>query len=141
MERPRLSVRNSPTGIFLSSSEKTSRMYCLPCLTLMIIFFFVGSEVRGEVWILKMRGQQEGLGPRSSITIRGSQDLITPSCFTCSGLGEWRKRQVPTQILRVPPLLLLVRDKATHPCPIFTFPVFPQLGALTCRNQRPCFAR
>lgn len=73
-------MRNSPTGIFLSSFEKMSRMCCLPCPTLMITFCFVGSEVRGEVGLLKMRGQQEGLGPHSFITIRGSQDLTTPSC-------------------------------------------------------------
>lgn len=56
-----------------------------------------GGEVADE-----MRGQQESLGPHSSITIRGSQDLTTPSCFTCSGLGEWRERQVPIKFLGSP---------------------------------------
>lgn len=46
-QRPKRKV--PPASISLSSSEKMSRMCCLPCPTLMTISFCAGSEVRAEV--------------------------------------------------------------------------------------------
>jgi hypothetical protein len=54
-------------------------MCCLPCQTLMIIFFFAGSEVRKEVGggveDRGAGGQQEDLGLHSAVTICDSQNL------------------------------------------------------------------
>lgn len=51
--------------------------------------------------------------------------------------GEAGAHQIP----RVPHCFYLLGTKQRSPVPSSPSPVFPQLAALTCRNQRPCFAR
>lgn len=69
-----------------------SRTCCLPCPTLTTISFCAGSEVRAEMGKLKVRGQQEGPGPKCSRTTNGSQAPATSPCSTCSGPAEGRGR-------------------------------------------------